>query len=66
MPFLFVSFKVFFAYGSVPRDHIPTDKIVRLQFHTKGAEVKINLFQWKRGLELNYPFKKTLTVPSIF
>jgi hypothetical protein len=41
---------VLFAYGSVPKDHIPTDTVVRLQFHIKGACNEINLSSGTGGL----------------
>jgi hypothetical protein len=34
---------VLFAYGSVPKDHIPTDTVVRLQFHIIVPLHEINL-----------------------
>jgi hypothetical protein len=34
---------VLFAYGSVPKDHIPTDYGVRLQFHIIVPINEINL-----------------------
>jgi len=44
---------VFLLTVQSQRDHIPTDKIVRLQFHIKRAESKINLFYWTSILKVN-------------
>jgi len=41
---------VLFAYGSVPKDHIPTDTVVRLQFHIIVPCNKINLSSGTIGL----------------
>ena len=38
-----------FAYGSVPKDHIPTDTVVRLQFHIIVPLHEINLSRIRRS-----------------